>query len=80
MATSKMALFCYIASKLHFAPVVTFAQPLYSKATEIILDPPPSCLYETTVLVVGGFHTFVNLLLSDWYINGWHRTTCTLAF
>ena len=67
MATSKMAFLCYIASKHHFVSVVTFDQPLYSKVTEILLDPPPCSLLETTVLVVGGFHTFVNLLLSDWY-------------
>ncbi len=27
-----------------FVPVVIFDQPLYSKATEIILDPPPCSL------------------------------------
>ena len=38
MATSKMACLYYLASKHHFFPVVTFYQPLYWKATEIILD------------------------------------------
>ena len=62
MATSKMASLYYFASKHHFVPVVTFDQPLYSKAIEIILDAPPCRLLEIIVLVVGDFHAFVNLL------------------
>ena len=76
MATSEMACLCYIACKHHFVPVVKFYQPLYPKATEIILDPPPCSLFETTALVVGGFHTFVNLLLSDWYTDEWNNWAC----
>ena len=64
MATSKMAFLCYLASKHHFVPV-TFGQPLYSKATEIILDSQPCSLLETIVLEVGDFQTFVNLVLTD---------------
>ena len=78
MATSKMAFLCYIASKHLFVPVVTFDQPLYSQATYILLDSPRCSLLETIVLVVVDFHTFVNLLLSDWYTDRWHRTK--LAF
>ena len=78
MATSKMAFLCYLAPRHHFVPVVTFDQPLYSKATEIILDSPPCSLLETIVFVVGGIHTFVNWVLSDWYTDGQHRTK--LAF
>ena len=67
MVISDMACLYYIASKHHLVPVVTFYQPLYWKAIEIIIDFPPCSLLEIIVLVVGGFHTFVNLLLSDWY-------------
>ena len=65
-----MADLCYAASKHHFVPAVTFDQPLYSKSTEIIINPPPCSILETTFLVVGGFHMFVHLLLSDWYTDG----------
>ena len=67
-----------LLSKHHCVRVVTFDQPLYSKATEKILDSPPFSLLETIVQVVGGFHKFVNLLLSDWYNGGSHLTK--LAF
>ena len=83
MATSKMAIsnmsfhFC-IASKHHFVSVFSLDQPLYWRVTKIILDSPPGSHLESIVVVVGGIRTSVNLLLSDWYTNGWHRTK--LAF
>ena len=84
MATSKMAI-----SKMafHFGKCVQaqlcfriFIGPaaIYWKVTNIVLDSPPGSYLESIVVVVGGIHTSVNLLLSDWYTNGWHRTK--LAF
>ena len=34
------------------------------------------CHFESIILVVGDFQTFMNLLLciSDWYTGGWHKT------
>ena len=78
MAISKMAFHFGIASKHHFVSVFSLDQPLYWNVTKIILDSQPGSHLESIVVVVGGIHMSVNYLLSDWYTNGWHRTT--LAF
>ncbi len=57
-------------------PYYSLDQPLLLKVTKIILDPVSHL--ESIVVVIGGIHTSLNLLLSDWYTNGWHRTK--LAF
>ena len=59
---STLEFLCGLASKHHLVPVVTFDQPLYWKATEIILDSPPDNHLKSIVLLLGGFHTFMNLL------------------
>ena len=59
---STLEFLCSLASKHHLAPVITFDQPLYWKATEIILDSPPDSQLKSIVLLLGGFHTFMNLL------------------
>ena len=73
-AVSKVAFHVYIASKHHFVSVVTLDQPLYWEATDI-LDSPRGSHLESFVLMVGGFNTSMNLLLGNWYPNGWHITT-----
>ena len=45
----------------HVTPIITFDQPLYWKAAEIIIDAPQNNL-ERIVLMLGSFHTFMNLL------------------
>ena len=77
MAVSKMAFHFCIASEQHFVSIVTLDQPLCWKATHIIPDSPPGSHLESFVLVVGGIHMFGNLLLSDWYTNGWRMTKLT---
>ena len=53
---------CDLAIK-HKAPtIITFDQPLYWKAAEIIMDAPQSSPLKSIVLMLGGFHTFMNLL------------------
>ena len=53
------------ASKHNFVSVFSLDQPLYWKVTTIILDSPPDSYLESIVVVVGGIHTSVNLLLND---------------
>ena len=65
MAISKMAFHVCTASKHHIVSVFSLDQPLHWKVTEIILD--PGSHLESIVVEVGGIHTSVNLLLSDWY-------------
>ena len=50
-----------LATKHHVSPVVTFDQPLYWKAAELIIDAQDSPL-KGIVLRLGCFHTFMNLL------------------
>lgn len=42
--------------------VITFDQPLYWKAAQIIQEGPSSSPLKTIVLMLGGFHTLMNLL------------------
>lgn len=51
-----------IAFKHHVPPVITFDQPLYWKAAEIIANAPQNCHLKSVVLMLGCFHTFMNVL------------------
>ena len=51
-----------LAIKHHVSPIITFDQPLYWKATEIIIDAPQNSPLKEIVLLLGCFHTFMNLL------------------
>lgn len=51
-----------LAFKHHFPPVLTFDQPLYWKANEIVYDAPERSHLKDIVLLLGSFHTFMNLL------------------
>ena len=51
-----------IAFKHHVAPVITFDQPLYWKAAEIIANAPQNSHLKSVVLMLGCFHTFMNVL------------------
>ena len=50
-----------LAIKYHVVPIITFDQPLYWKAAELIIDAPQNNL-KKIVLMLGCFHTFMNLL------------------
>ena len=51
-----------LAKKGNKTPIVTFDQPLYWKAASIILDSPDNYSLRGIVLMLGSFHTFMNLL------------------
>ena len=51
-----------LAIKHHVPPIITFDQSLFWKAAEIIRDAPQSCQLKSIVLMLGCFHTFMNLL------------------
>ena len=51
-----------MAIRHHVPPVITFDQPLYWKAAEIISAAPENSHLKGIVLRLGTFHTFMNLL------------------
>ena len=51
-----------LAAKHKVIAIITFDQPLYWKAAEIILDEPQTSQLKNIVLMLGSFHTFMNLL------------------
>ena len=51
-----------LASKYDLPPIVTFDQPLFWKASEIINEIPENNPIRHVVLLLGSFHTFMNLL------------------
>ena len=51
-----------LSIKENKTPIITFDQPLYWKASEIIFDSPESDNLRRIVLMLGSFHTFMNLL------------------
>nr|XP_055038535.1 uncharacterized protein LOC129426304 [Misgurnus anguillicaudatus] len=53
---------CDLAIKHNAPPIIKFDQPLYWKAAEIIMDAPQSSPLKNIVFMLGGFHTFMNLL------------------
>ena len=50
-----------LAIKYHVVPIITFDQPLYWKAAELIIDASQNNL-KKIVMMLGCFHTFMNLL------------------
>jgi 5'-3' exonuclease len=59
---STLEFLCNLAVKHHVPPIITFDQPLYWKAAEIIIDAPKTSDLKQIVLRLGCFHTFMNLL------------------
>ena len=53
---------CTLAISHNLPTIVTFDQPLYWKAAEIIIDAPQSSHLKGIVLMLGCFHTLMNLL------------------
>ena len=53
---------CNLAMKHNLPTIVTFNQPLYWKAAEIMIDAPQSSYLKDIVLMLGCFHTLMNLL------------------
>jgi len=53
---------CNLAMKHNLPAIVTFDQPLYWKAAEIITNAPQSSHLKGIVLMLGCFHTLMNLL------------------
>ena len=51
-----------LATTSNLPTIVTFDQPLYWKAAEIITDAPESSHLKSIVLMMGGFHMLMNLL------------------
>ena len=56
---STLECLCRLASKHNMPAIVTFDQPLYWKASEIVND---DSLIRNVVLMLGSFHTFMNVL------------------
>ena len=50
------------AVKHGITPIITFDQPLDWKASEIILDAPQNSPLKEIILLLGSFHTLMNLL------------------
>ena len=59
---STLEYICKLASKYDLPPIVTFDQPLFWKASEIIYEIPENNPIRHVVLLLGSFHTFMNLL------------------
>ena len=59
---STLEYLCKLALKYNLSPIITFDQPLYWKAAEIINDAPENSILKRIVLLLGCFHTFMNLL------------------
>ena len=59
---STLQYICNLASKHNAPPVVTFDQPLFWKTSQIKDEVPDTSPVRDVVLLVGSFHTFMNLL------------------
>ena len=59
---STLEFICKLASKHNISPVVTFDQPLFWKASEIVHEVEDNSPVRDVVLLLGSFHTFMNLL------------------
>ena len=59
---STLQYICNLASKLNAPPVVTFDQQLFWKASQINDEVPDTSPVREVVLLLGSFHTFMNLL------------------
>ena len=53
---------CNLAAKQNVPPIITFDQPLFWKASEIANEVPDNSPIRDVVLLLGSFHTFMNLL------------------
>ena len=53
---------CNLAAKQNVPPIITFDQPLFWKASEIVNEVPDNSPIRDVVLLLGSFHTFMNLL------------------
>ena len=62
MYTCTLEYICKLPSKYDLPPIVTFDQPLFWKASEIINEIPENNSIRHVVLLLGSFHTFMNLL------------------
>ncbi len=59
---STLDFICDLATKHHAPPITTFDQPLYWEAAEIITDAPEGSHLKNIVLMLGCWHTFMNLI------------------
>ena len=59
---STLSFTCDLAAKHKIAPIVTFDQPLFFKASEIIYNSPERSLLKNITLMLGSFHTLMNVL------------------
>lgn len=59
---STLEYFCKLSAKYNVPAVVTFDQPLFWKASEIINEVPEDSPVRDVVLLLGSFHTLMNLL------------------
>ena len=59
---STLDFICNLTMKHNLPTIVTFDQPLYWKAAEIIIDVPQNSHLKRIVLLLGCFHTLMNLL------------------
>lgn len=53
---------CDLAERHKISPIVTFDQPLFWKASEIIYNASEDSLLKKVILMLGSFHTLMNLL------------------
>ena len=53
---------CNLVAKQNVPPIITFDQPLFWKASEIVNEVPDNGPIRDVVLLLGSFHTFMNLL------------------
>lgn len=53
---------CKLAAEHNVPPIITFDQPLFWKASEIINEVPDTSCLKDIVLRLGSFHTFMNVL------------------
>ena len=59
---STLEYICKLGYKQNITPVVTFDQPLFWKASEVQQEVSDENPIQDVVLLLGGFHTFMNLL------------------
>ena len=59
---STLSFICDLAAKHKIAPIVTFDQPLFFKASEMIYNSPERSLLKNITLMLGSFHTLMNVL------------------
>jgi len=59
---STLEFLCKQATSQNITPIITFDQPFYWKANKIILDAPKNSHLKDIVLLLGCFHTLMNLL------------------